>query len=312
MYMINKVLLTQPELFDIFQKDTQDALRNVEELNTSLQTIVSAWSKAYGLPENFCTVEITFLHDESKKGEFNYDKNKLFLEYELVVNKLGIPYYSNGYPWSNPLSNKETIETLAHEFRHAMQQYYRTHPEACSDKDFLQKIIMNTEQQQNPQINAYFTNKGGESSLLYHLQFVERDAFTFASEFCSKFNDFMQARYPDDPSFCMQDDFSNFPESVEAAKKAFRTETPYADMDDIHRKINNINTFAPLNKKMFKAVKISQKKTIVQQLQELTKTAKQKFPFDTSAPCSRTKNQTARDIDISLTNDKIDRESRQP
>ena len=137
--MINKVLLTQPELFDIFQKDTWDALQNVEELNTSLQTIVSAWSKAYGLPENFCTVEITFLHDESKKGEFNYAQNKLFLEYELVVNKLGIPYYSNGYPWSNPLSNKETIETLAHEFRHAMQQYYRTHPEACLDKDFLQK-----------------------------------------------------------------------------------------------------------------------------------------------------------------------------
>ena len=278
--MIESVLNTSPELFDIFQKEIWDKKTNVQDLQDALQNIVNAWMSVCDMPMDACQVEIIQFHDDSKKGEFSHRDNKLYLEYEMVINKLGIPYYSDGVPWSNPLSNKETIETLAHEFRHAMQNYFRTHSEQCFDKEYIENVMLNTESQQNSWVNAYFHNKGEVSALLYHLQFVERDAFLFADNFCRKFNEMMRVRYPEDLSFCMHDNFSNFQENVDNAKKVFRTTTPFRDIDDIVRKINHVKPHNALNTRMLVAVARSQLKGWKQRQQEWRDRKDSKFPFD--------------------------------
>ena len=266
--MIDNIFETHPDLFDVFQKDIWDKEQNVVQLEAALQNIADVIATEYGMTSPICSVKIANLNDPRKKGEFDYNTQELKIEKFLAVDKLKPPYYADGQPVQNVVSNRETLEILIHELRHAMQEYYRNNPSLHHDTEYIELISLNLEHKQNYKYSAYFENSGGVSALLYNLQPVERDAFAFAEVICKDVVHYMRERYPEDLSFAINSGFSRYQDFVDDAKIIFNTETPLQDIDNVIRHINNRAVHAPLNSQMWKAVEQTQTKPITQQIKE--------------------------------------------
>lgn len=261
-FTIKNILAAHPEVFDVFQKDLWDKKRSVSELEASLQSVVNVLSEGFGIPSNICTIKIASLNNPRKKGEFNYDTKELLLEKSLVVDKLKPPYYKDNITIENVVSNRETMEILVHEFRHAMQEFYRNNPEMVPDKDWLTLMNLNMEQGQSEKFMAYFYGNDEISSWLYTIQPIERDAFQFADCFCKEWANVMHQRFPDDLSFYVNSGFSNFNQVAQKAARFFGSETiaqVFQDVDNVLKKINGEDV--SVNEKMWGYVQKTQTRT---------------------------------------------------
>lgn len=281
--MIDKTFYSSPNLYDAFQSNVWNEMRSKKELEACLQKIVDAWCRECGMPTNYCQIKVGYLHNVSIKGEFRPKTNTIWIEQEMVVNKLTAPYYQNRTPISTPLSNKETMEVLAHEFRHVMQHYYLSNPDKCTDKNYLMNMWLNTEHMQNEKMYAYFQpkTKPVTAATLYHLQFKERDAFEYADAVCREFNTVMQQRFPNDLSFYIHDTFSNYFELLDGASTALDAHNPILAVDDMIRHINGLPTVEQLNETIVQTVEQFYVKSRRQQKKEQTM---QLFPFDMRVP----------------------------
>ena len=260
--MIKQLIKTCPELFVKFPINEWNSCKDANELTAMFQTIADSLSKLY-YGENtpsFCTIEICKLNSPTKKGEFDPNTNRLLLEYELFVNKLKIPYYSqSGAPIEHYVSNKECLDVFLHEYRHAMQHYERTHE---TNKHFISDAaLLNFEHNQNKNLNAYFRmTQSRVSDILYHLQPAERDAFIYAQSTLNDLVNEMAKLYSEDLTFKNYSSTSQFDINVKISCDVFNTQTPFEDIDDIIRHINGIEPSKPLNEEMWQAVQDSQKK----------------------------------------------------
>lgn len=238
-----------------------------------MQFIVDYMANQMGLP-SICKVKIKEFHDGAKKGEFDHKSKELGIERELAVNCLKPPYRKGEISFSNLLAHKEVFEILMHEFCHAIQEYAKEHPEQFCNFKYYHLLHLNHEHCQNIKLNAYFlpVDKNIQSMLLYAIQPVERDACIFADRVSREFNDKMHDLFPDDLAFHEHDSFSAFQESMDNAKRRFKTTTPFEDINDIIRHINGVDTLNPLNEIMYQAVIDTQTKSFKQQLAEFFST----------------------------------------
>lgn len=259
--MIKNLIDANIELFTIFKTEEWDRCQDPNIIAKTFQLIADLLvQKYYGTDiPNLCTVKVQKLHSPSKKGEFDPETNTLYIEHELSVNKLRVPYYYNGNPVTNYTSNIDSMEVFLHELRHAMQHYERTHQISNPQVPIITAI--NYESGQNEFHYAYFsiTNSPAHDTL-YYIQPTERDAFLFAEQTVDDFINAMNQKYPEDLAFRKYKKYSPFQDAINNAIIYFDTQTPFEDIDNIVRHINGIEPSKPLNKEMWQAVQDSQKK----------------------------------------------------
>ena len=256
--MMEKLIKDNLQLFENFQNNNWNSIVDVKHMEQILQEVVDKIANHIGLKETPCEIKIKSMKNPTSKGLFNPKTKTIYLESDLFIKKLKPPYYRNGIPLTNSLSNKECFETLIHEFCHACQHYYIKNN--CFDSDNV--ILLNREPSLNKDYYSYFSivpnNKS--SILLYSIQPAERDAFLFADDICREFNNQMHSLFQDDLSFVEHDRFSDFWFNIEIAMDTFHTQTPFEDVDDIIRHINGVEPKKPLNQEMWEVVQQTQSK----------------------------------------------------
>ena len=158
-------------------------------------------------------------------------------------------------------NNRMNKGSFIHELRHSLQAR-KFDIDVSKDVEFNWEMLnYNRENGQSKDIQSVFTVCDNDlSTLLYHIQPSERDAFLFTQAICEEFRLLMNQLYPNDLAFQYPDDFSQFNESVELSKLKFHTQTPFEDVDDIIRHINGVEPTKPLNQKMWEVVQQTQLK----------------------------------------------------
>lgn len=261
MYGPKKLEFTEINYIEQIKKFQIDRWRmlSLKEKEDVMQWIVDYKANEFGLP-SICNIKIIELNGGRQNGEFVHKTHAINIEKELAVDLLKPPYHQKE-KIVHQLANKEIFEILMHEFAHAMQQYVVENPKIYENDEFYQKLMLNRDLGQNSDLKAYFTLSSEKNfrkqqicSLLYRLQFSERQAFEFADQECKKFNETMKLLFPEDLAFAYHDSFSQFSKSIEEAKYEFNTDTPYEDIDDIIRVINYLEPLKPLNQEMWQAV----------------------------------------------------------
>ena len=233
----------------------------------TLQYIVDYNANLLGLP-SICHVRIANMKDDSKKGMFDKTTDILTINRKLAVDCLKPPYRKNKD--DHILATKDIYETLMHEFEHALQKHAIN---IIKQYGYDMSVFeLNYNNGNHTSVNSTFIinrkNKDAEflSSLLYHIQPIERDAFAYANKKCVEFNNDMRELFPQDLSFAYSYPFSSFDTSVKMASVQFQTETLFEDIDDIIRVINGIEPNKEINQTMYDAVIKTQSKDFVQKI----------------------------------------------
>lgn len=240
---------------------------NESEKEPLLQWLVDYKAHQLGLP-SLCQVKLSDFKDGKVRGKFDRKTHILHMSNDLVIKSI-TPSVGVGAMRHNPLSHKETYETLMHEFWHAVQQYVIENPGKYT-VEHADMLLMNIENSTNKKLRNQFIvtrNKdailSNSSYLLYAIQPVERYAFMYAENETKLFNDDMHMMYPNDLAFIRYYPFSNFEKIINDAKITFNTQTPFDDVDNVIRYINGEIQKSNVNQLMLQVVEKTQKKPLI-------------------------------------------------